>query len=58
VHWDEPADPADPLYADPRVVALPHVAGSTRESFSRIADIVVDNIGRLERGEPLRHRIA
>ena len=58
VHWDEPADPGDPLYADPRVVALPHVAGSTVESFSRIADIVVDNVRRLETGEPLLHRIA
>jgi phosphoglycerate dehydrogenase-like enzyme len=58
VHWDEPADPADPLYADPRVVALPHLGGSTAEAFGRIADIVVDNLGRLTRGEPLRHRVA
>jgi phosphoglycerate dehydrogenase-like enzyme len=58
VHWDEPPDPADPLYADPRVVALPHVAGSTEEAFARIADIVADNVGRLARGEPLRCRVA
>jgi phosphoglycerate dehydrogenase-like enzyme len=58
VHWDEPADPADPLYADPRVVALPHVGGSTVESFARIADVVVDNLRRLGTGEPLRHRVA
>jgi phosphoglycerate dehydrogenase-like enzyme len=58
VHWDEPADPADPLYADPRVVALPHVGGSTIEAFGRIADVVVDNLRRLARGEPLRHRVA
>ncbi|HET7505886.1 MAG TPA: NAD(P)-dependent oxidoreductase [Kofleriaceae bacterium] len=58
VHWDEPADPADPLYADPRVVALPHVGGSTIEAFGRIADIVADNLRRLARGEPLRHRVA
>jgi phosphoglycerate dehydrogenase-like enzyme len=58
VHWDEPADPADPLYADPRVVALPHVGGSTVESFSRIADVVIDNLRRLQTGEPLRHRVA
>jgi phosphoglycerate dehydrogenase-like enzyme len=57
VHWDEPADPADPLYADPRVVALPHLGGSTVEAFSRIAEVVVDNLGRLTRGEPLRHRV-
>lgn len=58
VHWVEPADPADPLYADPRVVALPHVGGSTEEAFGRIADVVADNVGRLIRGEPLRHRVA
>jgi phosphoglycerate dehydrogenase-like enzyme len=58
VHWDEPADPADPIYADPRVVALPHIGGSTVEAFGRIADVVIDNLGRLRRGEPLRHRIA
>jgi phosphoglycerate dehydrogenase-like enzyme len=58
VHWDEPPDPADPLYADPRVVALPHVGGSTIEAFEQIAEIVVDNLRRLQRGEPLRHRVA
>lgn len=58
VHWDEPPDPADPIYADPRVVALPHLGGSTVEALTRIADVVVDNLGRLVRGEPLRHRIA
>ena len=58
VHWDEPADPDDPLYADPRVIAMPHVAGSTEEAFARIADVVIDNLGRLARGEPLRCRVA
>jgi phosphoglycerate dehydrogenase-like enzyme len=58
VHWHEPADPADPLYSDPRVIALPHVAGSTDEAFARITDIVIDNLGRLVRGEALRHRVA
>ena len=57
VHWHEPPDPADPLYADPRVVALPHVAGSTEEAFSRIADLVVDNVGRLARGDELLNRV-
>jgi phosphoglycerate dehydrogenase-like enzyme len=58
VHWDEPADPADPLYADPRVVALPHLGGSSVEAVGRIADVVVDNVRRLVAGEPLRHRVA
>jgi hypothetical protein len=28
------------------------------ESFTRIAEVVIDNLRRLETGEPLRHRIA
>lgn len=57
VHWEEPPDPADPLYADRRVVALPHVAGSTEEAFARIADVVIENLARLDRGDPLLHRV-
>lgn len=56
--WKEPWDPSDPLYARPEVVTLPHVGGSTVEAFAGIADIVVDNIRRVQAGEPLRHRIA
>lgn len=58
VHWDEPPDPTDPLYADPRVIALPHVAGSTEEAFARIVAVVIENLSRLARGEPLLHRVA
>jgi phosphoglycerate dehydrogenase-like enzyme len=58
VHWEEPPDPSDPLYADPRVVALPHVAGSTEEAFARIADVVIENLDRLARGAPLLHQVA
>jgi phosphoglycerate dehydrogenase-like enzyme len=57
VHWEEPPDPDDALYRDPRVVALPHVAGSTREAFARITDVVIGNLERLERGESLLHRV-
>ena len=46
VLWDEPGDPDDPLYRDPRVMALPHVAGSPEEAFARIAAIAVDNVRR------------
>ena len=57
VHWHEPPDPTDALYLDPRVVALPHVAGSTEEAFARIVDVVIDNLGRLERGDELKNRV-
>jgi phosphoglycerate dehydrogenase-like enzyme len=58
VFWDEPWDPADPLYARPDVVVLPHVAGSTEEAFARVADIVGENVERLARGEPLLHQVS
>jgi len=57
VHWHEPADPRDPLYTDPRVIATPHVAGSTEEAFASIVDVVIENLARLARGEPLLHRV-
>jgi phosphoglycerate dehydrogenase-like enzyme len=57
VYWEEPWEPSDSLFQLSNVITLPHVAGSTRESFGRIADIVAGNIGRLGRGEPLLHRI-
>jgi phosphoglycerate dehydrogenase-like enzyme len=39
------------------VVTLPHVGGSTREAFARIAAVVVENVERRRRGEPLLHRL-
>jgi D-3-phosphoglycerate dehydrogenase len=56
-YWEEPWDPNDPLFLDERVIALPHVAGSTREAFSRIAEIVCENVRRLERGDDLLYRV-
>lgn len=58
VFWHEPWDPADPLFAHPRVMVLPHVAGSTEEAFGRIADLTIENTQRAARGAPLLHRVA
>lgn len=57
-YWSEPWDPLDPLYARDDVVTLPHVAGSTAETFARTADLVADNIARVLRGEAPLHRVA
>jgi phosphoglycerate dehydrogenase-like enzyme len=56
--WEEPWDPKDPIFARENVVTLPHVAGTTRESYARIADVVVDNVLRVQRGEEPRFRVA
>lgn len=57
VHWVEPPDPEDPLYRNEKVVAMPHTAGSTEEAFTRIADVVIENVRRLATGDPFVHRI-
>ncbi len=54
VYWDEPISPDDPLLALPNVIATPHVAGVTDQSYEEIAVAVAANIDRLRRGiEPL-----
>ena len=57
VFWKEPWDPQDPLFARDDVVTLPHVGGSTVEVFDRVANLVVENLRRLQAGEPLLNRI-
>ncbi len=57
-HWQEPWDPDDPLYRRDDVVTLPHVGGTTEESFGRISDVVVENVRRVARGEEPLHRVA
>lgn len=57
VHWHEPWNPKDELYLDPRVVALPHIAGSTEEAAASIVEIVLENLIRLDNGQPLRHLV-
>lgn len=54
----EPWEPDDPLFAAENVVVMPHTAGSTRESFARIAAIVADNIDRVTRGLTPQHLVS
>lgn len=57
VLWEEPWDPADPLFARNDVVVMPHIAGSTAEALARIADVVAGNVRALLAGTPLAHQI-
>ena len=52
----EPPAADDPLVVHPAVVVTPHVGGQTVENLETTADALVENIDRLERGEPLRWR--
>jgi phosphoglycerate dehydrogenase-like enzyme len=48
--------PADhPLWAMPNVIITPHVAASVPGVADRWLDVLVDNVGRFIRGEPLRN---
>jgi phosphoglycerate dehydrogenase-like enzyme len=58
VYWHEPIAPDDPLLSLPNVVATPHVAGVTEQSYGQIANAVAGNIERLRRGEPPVNRAA
>lgn len=52
-YWSEPADPADPLLGDERVIVTPHMAGKSIESMQRTVNAVRENIERLARGDAL-----
>ncbi len=51
VFWDEPTDPADPLFKH-NVIATPHTAGVTDLSYNDIARGLAANVNRLRAGEP------
>jgi phosphoglycerate dehydrogenase-like enzyme len=47
----EPLDAASPLWDMPNVLITPHTAGETRRYEENVVDILVENLGRLSRGE-------
>jgi len=53
VYWKEPADPADPLLADPRVFITPHIGAESGEAIDRMSMAARENIDRYVKGEPL-----
>ncbi|MCH8551249.1 MAG: 2-hydroxyacid dehydrogenase [Natronospirillum sp.] len=55
VFWEEPPDPADPLF-QLNVLTSPHVAGLTDRSVTGIMQVAADNISALSNDEPLLYR--
>jgi phosphoglycerate dehydrogenase-like enzyme len=47
----EPLDAASPLWSLENVVLTPHTAGETRRHEANVIDILIENLGRLGRGE-------
>jgi phosphoglycerate dehydrogenase-like enzyme len=58
VFSQEPMPVDHPLLSLPNVIATPHIAGVTEESFGDIADAVAANIERLRHGKPLLNCVA
>ena len=54
VYDPEPPPPGDRVYATPRLVLSPHIAGASRETAERAAAVAAGEVGRFVRGEPLR----
>lgn len=55
---EEPLPAASPLWAMPQVLITPHSAGESRGYEDAVIDILLDNLGRLWRGEAvLRNQI-
>jgi phosphoglycerate dehydrogenase-like enzyme len=54
----EPLPDGDPLWGAPNLIISPHVGGAGSPfTGKRIADVVVDNLERYQRGEPLRNLV-
>lgn len=54
---EEPLAPTSPLWELPQVLISPHSASTVAAENARIVAIFDDNLGRFQRGEPLRNRL-
>jgi phosphoglycerate dehydrogenase-like enzyme len=55
---EEPLAPSSPLWAIENVLITPHTAGETRRYEDNVIEILLDNLGRLRRGEEqLRNQV-
>lgn len=49
--WQEPLPAESPLWSMPNVLITPHTAGETRRYEDNVIDLLMENLGRLQRGE-------
>jgi phosphoglycerate dehydrogenase-like enzyme len=54
---EEPLPQDSPLWAMPNVLITPHVAGETQAYEDGVIDILLQNLERLRRGEPLVNQV-
>lgn len=53
----EPLPPESPLWQMDNVLVTPHVSATTPRYWDRQAELMLDNLGRYFRGEPLRNQV-
>ncbi|MFC9244768.1 hydroxyacid dehydrogenase [Streptomyces sp. NPDC057136] len=53
----EPPVPGSPLFTLPNVVLTPHLGGAMGAERHRLGHLVLDELGRLVRDQPLRHAV-
>ena len=49
--WEEPLPAAAPLWTAKNIMVTPHTAGETRRYEDNVLDLLLENLGRLQRGE-------
>lgn len=57
VTWPEPPEPGSPLYTLPNVFLTPHIAGSVGRECELMGEAMLEELGRLIRGEPLEREV-
>ncbi|MCH2660712.1 glycerate dehydrogenase, partial [bacterium] len=57
VTFPEPPDPDSAFYPLPNVQLSSHIAGSLNDEVVRMADYMIEEFGRWERGEALRWQV-
>jgi phosphoglycerate dehydrogenase-like enzyme len=58
VTYPEPPVPGSPLYTLPNVVLTPHIAGALGPETRRLGEMMLDELQRYLRGEPLRWQVS
>jgi phosphoglycerate dehydrogenase-like enzyme len=53
----EPLPADSPLWSLPNVLVLPHISATSRRFWRRQTDLIVENLRRYWRGEPLRNTV-
>lgn len=57
VTFPEPPEPNSPFYTLPNVYLTSHIAGSLNDEVVRMADYMIEEFQRYQKGEPLQHEV-